>query len=164
MAIDGYMEIAGIKGESTDEAHPDWIEVYDLDLEVKQEVSMTSREGFAAKGRPTVTELKIVKRIDKSTPSLIQQCLLGRPIPTVNIDLVRSIDGEKIYMQYQLKDAMVSYVSPMAQDGSDHDRPYEVVRFAFTKIKWIYHEFDNRGTKKAEHETGWDLEVNQVFA
>ena len=45
MAIDVYLQIDGIKGESTDNAHKDWIECKSVQWEVLQPKSATASTG-----------------------------------------------------------------------------------------------------------------------
>ena len=45
MAIDVYLQIDGIKGESADSSHKDWIEVKSVNWEVLQPKSATASTG-----------------------------------------------------------------------------------------------------------------------
>ncbi|MEG1325674.1 MAG: type VI secretion system tube protein Hcp, partial [Janthinobacterium sp.] len=45
MAIDVYLQIDGIKGESTDTTHKDWIECKSVQWEVLQPKSATASTG-----------------------------------------------------------------------------------------------------------------------
>ena len=45
MAIDVYLQIDGIKGESTDNSHKDWIECKSVQWEVLQPKSATASTG-----------------------------------------------------------------------------------------------------------------------
>lgn len=40
--FDGFVQIEGIAGESSNEKHVDWIEIMDFDLDVSQSVSKTA--------------------------------------------------------------------------------------------------------------------------
>ena len=45
MAIDVYLQIDGIKGESTDDRHKDWIECQSVQWDVAQPKSATASTG-----------------------------------------------------------------------------------------------------------------------
>jgi type VI secretion system secreted protein Hcp len=47
MAIDAYLQIDGIKGESQDDAHKEWIEVTGVHWGVHQPRSATASTGWA---------------------------------------------------------------------------------------------------------------------
>jgi len=49
MAVDAYLQIEGIKGESADAGHKDWIEVSHVTWSVHQPRSSTANPGFPAR-------------------------------------------------------------------------------------------------------------------
>lgn len=94
MAIDVYLQIDGIKGESGDEKHREWIECRSVSWEVKQSRSASSSTG----GGHTVErcehgEIVISKLADLSSPVLLQTCSSGETISTARIEFMRATPG-----------------------------------------------------------------------
>ena len=75
MAFDGYLNIEGIPGESTDRMHAAWIEIISFRHEVSQPAgSATSRIGGRTGARVDIQDFMINKVIDKSSPMLHLYC------------------------------------------------------------------------------------------
>lgn len=69
MAIDAYLQIEGIKGESTDEKHKDWIEVTHVTWSVHQpRAASISTAGGMTSGVASLSELTFKKLADLSSP------------------------------------------------------------------------------------------------
>ena len=82
MAIDVYLQIDGIKGESSDATHKDWIECQTVEWEVLQPKSATASSGGGHTAeRCEHKELVLSKLADLSTPLLLQNCSSGKTIP-----------------------------------------------------------------------------------
>lgn len=73
MAIDVYLQIEGIKGESQDSAHQGWIELSSVNMGVIQPRSATaSTSGGHTAERCEHRTLSISKLADLSSPILMQ--------------------------------------------------------------------------------------------
>ena len=102
MAADNFLQIKGIKGESTDDKHKDWIEVLSYNWGVSQMASSTqSSSGGGAVQRADFQDLSIVKIMDSASPLLFLACATGDHIDEVVLELCRS-GGDKLkYMEYK---------------------------------------------------------------
>ena len=82
MAIDVYLQIDGIKGESADDTHKSWIEVSQAQWGVSQPVSSPgSATGGRTTGRSEYRSLSLAKLADLASPLLMQHCSNGKTIP-----------------------------------------------------------------------------------
>jgi type VI secretion system secreted protein Hcp len=78
MAIDVYLQIDGIKGESTDMAHVGWIEVTSAQMGVRQPKSATASTGGGHTAeRCEHKSIALTKIADLSSPILMQTCSAG---------------------------------------------------------------------------------------
>jgi type VI secretion system secreted protein Hcp len=78
MAFDGFMQLNGIEGESTDTKHKGWIEISDCNMEIMQRVSTTaSSAGGASAEKADFSNLRFTKLMDKSSPQLALACAKG---------------------------------------------------------------------------------------
>lgn len=100
MAIDVYLRIDGIKGESADSTHQGWIEVATAQWGVTQPKSATASTGGGHTAeRCEHTSLSISKLADISSPLLMQNCSAGRTIPKAKLEFMRA-DGQGERVKY----------------------------------------------------------------
>ena len=82
MAVDAYLLIDGIKGESADSAHQGWIELLSAHFGVMQPMSTSaSTAGGHTVGHSEHRTLSITKLADLASPVLMQHCSMGKTIP-----------------------------------------------------------------------------------
>jgi type VI secretion system secreted protein Hcp len=118
MAIDVYLTIDGIKGESTDIDHKDYIECLSVGFGVLQPRSATaSSAGGHTAERCEHQDIVVTKLTDIATPLLLEQCSMGKTIPKAKFDFMRAdADGKRVkYFSIELENVLISSVTP-------HDR------------------------------------------
>jgi type VI secretion system secreted protein Hcp len=160
MAVDMFLKIDGIDGESTDDKHKKWIEIDDFNHSVSQPVTAASKAGGRVGGRADFADLVVTKTIDLSTPSLYLHCSNGKHIPKVELEFCLATDKKHTFMKYTLEDVIVSSVSPSGSITNDV-KPGEQVTFAYGKITWEYTPIDHAGRPGASQRKAWDLEANK---
>jgi type VI secretion system secreted protein Hcp len=164
MAIDAYLQIDGIKGESADERHRDWIEVSHVSWNVHQpRAASVSTAGGHTSGRAELSELSFRKLADLSSPILQQYCAMGKTIPKMKFDFMRADgDGKPIcYYTVELENVMVAGITPNSGDGGTI---VEQVHLAYSKIKWTYTKQGIRGGAQGSTSGGWDAASNKIAA
>ena len=162
MAIDVYLQIDGIKGESSDAAHKDWIECMVVEWEVLQPKSATaSSSGGHTAERCEHKEIKLSKRADLSTPLLLQNCSSGKTIPKAKFEFMRADgQGERIkYLEIELINVLISSVAPFVYEGSIMG---EAVGLKYSQVKWKYIRQKIGGGSGGNTAGGWDLSTNKV--
>ena len=120
MAIDVYLQIDGIKGESMDDKHKDWIECKSVSWGVTQPKSATASTGGGHTAeRAEMTEIKISKLADLATPILLQTCAAGKTIPKAKLEFMRADgNGERVkYFEIQLENVLIGEVKPTVGEG-----------------------------------------------
>jgi type VI secretion system secreted protein Hcp len=136
-----YLKLDTIKGESSDRAHKEWMDVSSF----QEGVSSTSVVGIGGgSGKASFQDLKIVKHIDRSTPQLYLFAASGRHLSTASLELVTN---EKLSYIITLNDIAITSVTNTMQDGNVQ----EEVHIAFGSIIFEVRE-NNVSTK-----SGWDL-------
>jgi type VI secretion system secreted protein Hcp len=162
MAADNFLNIEGIKGESTDDKHKDWIEVLSYNFGVSQMASAAGHSGTSASAghRADFQDLSIVKTMDKSSPMLMKYCATGYAIKEVILELCRAAGDKQKYMEYKLSQAIISSVSTGGGGGGE---PTESVTFNYGKIELTYIPFDRDGKPQGKVPAGWDLTKNVPF-
>lgn len=162
MAIDVYLQLDGIKGESADSQHAGWIECTMADWMISQPKSATASTGGGHTAeRCEHSSLALRKLSDLATPILLQYCAMGKTIPTGRLDFFRADGmGERIkYFEVELANVLVGEVAPEVHEGETMS---EHVSLKFSRVKWRYTQQKVGGGTKGLTAGGWDLAVNRI--
>jgi len=164
MAIDAYLQIDGIKGESKDERHQGWVEVRNVHWNIFQPRSASvSTAGGHTSGRAELSDMLFTKMADLSSPILMQTCAMGKTIPKVKFEFMRADgNGQPVkYFEVELENVMLSHVTPSIEGGNVMQ---ESVGLAFARAKWKYTQQLIGGGVGGNTAGGWDLAANKVPA
>ncbi|MEW7849411.1 type VI secretion system tube protein Hcp [Massilia aurea] len=153
----------GIKGESQDDKHRDWIEITGIHWGVHQPRSATSSTGGGHTAeRVEISDISFSKVADLSSPILAQTCAMGKTIPKAKVEFFRAdADGARVkYFEIDLENVLIGMVSPHL--GGDDSYLSETVNMKFSKIKWRYTQQRIGGGAGGNTAGGWDLVANKV--
>ena len=161
-AIDMFLKIEGVPGESSVEDRQDWIEVLSYSHGVSQTASgAASTGGTRSAGRCEHQDFSIAKTLDKASPKLALLCSNGQLIDEVILVLCDAEGDKNQYMEYTMTDVIISSVSVVGSAGTEL-LPVEEVTFNYGKIQWCYTEYDSTsGKAKGDVETFWDVGTNE---
>jgi type VI secretion system secreted protein Hcp len=159
MAVDMFIKIQGIDGESKDDKHAKEIDVLAWSWGMSQSGTMHMGSGGGS-GKVSVQDLSITKYVDSASHALMGHCCAGIHIPECKLT-VRKAGGEPLeYIKLTLTDCLISSVSTGGSGGED--RLTENVTLNFAKFKFEYQPQDEKG--KAEggaKEQGWNIATNK---
>ena len=160
MPADSFLKIDGIKGESTDDKHKDWIEILSYNWGVSQMASASaSTSGGGTSQRADFQDLSIVKTLDSASPLLFKACAKGDHISEVKIELCRAGGDKLTYMEYTMNNVIISSVSTGGGGGGE---PTESITLNYGKINLNYIKQAREGGGGAGNvPAGWDLEANK---
>lgn len=132
MATDQYLQIDGIKGESTDSQHKDWIEI----LSYSQSAGATAPGAADTKKTSGPSEILITKKMDSSSPLLQKLCSSGKHIPKATLHVMRA-GAEPATAE--MSDVVISSVSPqVSPPDKATGAPTESISLNYGKIQWTY--------------------------
>jgi len=160
MAIDVYLQIDGIKGESADNTHKDWIECTAVDFGVLQPRSATaSSAGGHTAERCEHKDIVVAKLTDLATPLLLEQCSMGKTIPKAKFDFMRAdADGKRVtYFSIELENLIISSVYPKVVEGNIMA---ETISIKYSQVKWKYVQQKIAGGTGGNTAGGWNLSKN----
>jgi|SRR6266571_4270015 len=131
MAVDMFLKLAGIKGESLDHKHKDEIEVLSFSFGISQ---THAAGGGGAAGKVQFQDFRIVKNLDTASPDFFDFTCSGRHIQNGVFTVGRSHGGKDTidYYKISFEDVLISSVSPAGNMG---DVPMEQVSFNFASVK-----------------------------
>lgn len=162
MAIDVYLQIDGIKGESADSSHVGWIEVTSAHWGVTQPKSATASTGGGHTAeRCEHRTLSITKLADLSSPLLMQISSAGKTIPKARMEFMRADgQGERVkYYEVELENVLVGSMDQLVTEGSIlHDS----IGLKFSLVKWKYTQQKISGGAGGNTAGGWNLSTNKI--
>jgi type VI secretion system secreted protein Hcp len=160
MAIDAFVKVDGIAGESTDDKHKDWIEILSYSHGMTQPSSAASGTGGRSAERVNMADFSVMKVMDKASPNLALACCDGRHLKEVKVEVCEASGDKHTYAVVTMENVIVSSYQPSG--SKDGDKPLESVTFNFGKIKWEYTPIGHDGKPGSKvGPVGWSLEENK---
>ncbi|MBZ2206460.1 Hcp family type VI secretion system effector [Massilia soli] len=162
MAIDVYVTIDGIKGESTDSTHQGWIECEAVSWAISQPRSATASTGGGHTAeRAELSDITFTKLADLTSPILAQTCAAGKTIPKAKFEFMRADgQGERVkYDELELENVHIGHLAPSIAPGSIMS---ETVALKFSKVKWKYTQQKASGGAGGNTSGGWDAATNRI--
>jgi len=159
MAVDIFIKIGDIKGESQDKTHKDEIEVLNWSWGMSQSGNMHTGTGGGA-GKVSIQDLSLTKFVDKASPNLMMHCSSGKHVPKVTLTVRKAGgDSQVEYLIINLEEVLISSLST-GGSGSD-DRLIENVTLNFAKVTVDYQPQKADGTKDGGPiKYGWNIRSN----
>jgi type VI secretion system secreted protein Hcp len=133
MAVDVFLKIADIKGESKDSKHPDEIDVLSWSWGVSNSGSGAIGGGHGA-GKANFNDLSFMHTLDKASPVLMKACAMGDHFPDATLVSRKAGKGQQDYLIVKLKEVFVTSVQPSG--SSEH--PMESVTLSFGHVDLEY--------------------------
>lgn len=135
-AVDMFLKIDGIEGESRDQKHKGEIEVMSYSWGLSNSVSPGG--GGGSTGKVTLSDFQFVKVIDKASPVLMQKCCEGQSLPAVQLTLASAGGGAKgggqqDFFKIKLTDAIITSYQTGGSSGGG-SIPVESISFSFSSV------------------------------
>ncbi len=157
MAVDMFLKLDGIKGESKDHKHKDEIHIESFSWGLSQTGAHGTGGGGGA-GKVNVHDISLTKHVDKSSPVLMLHCASGKHIKEGLITVRKAGDKPVEYLKIKLTDILVSSVQFAGHGG---DVLTENLTLNFSKFAVDYIEQKADGSGEAPVTMGWDVKANQ---
>ncbi len=159
MAFDTYMKIAGLEGESTAKGNEKEIEVFSWSWGSSNPSTISPGKSGISAGRCSISSFNIMKKTDKTSPTLFANCCAGKDFDTITVTMRKAAGdaGQKPFLVYTFTNVLVESVQWSGSSGGD-DTPTESVSFAFAKVDMSYSVQDTKGgTVGNPVKASWDL-------
>lgn len=158
MALDMFMRIEGIRGESKDANHKDWTDIQSFRWGAEQPGSMSSGGGGGA-GKVNFDDLTVVAAIDKAAPTVLKNCAVGQHLGKVEIAVCKAGGSQVEYSRTTLEDVLITAVRFVGtQDNESLMMEYS---FQAAKVKNQYWEQNDKGSKGAEVQMAFNVKENR---
>ena len=157
MAVDMFIKIQGIEGESTDAKHAKEIDVLAWSWGLSQSGNFQTGGGGGS-GKVSAQDLSITKWVDASSHALQAACCSGKHIPEATLVVRKAGDKPLEYIKITLTDLLISSVSMGGSGGED--RLTENISLHFAQYKYEYTPQKRDGSGDAAKSSGWDFSKN----
>jgi type VI secretion system secreted protein Hcp len=158
MAVDMFMKIKGIDGESKDDKHKDWIDVLSWSWGATQQ-GAAGMMGGAGAGKVNVHDLSFTKPVDKSSPDLFLKCATGEHYDDATLECRKAGGSPLVYMKLTMNEVFVTSVQHGGSPGND--ALTENVTLNFSKVKVEYTEQTDKGGAGAQPKAHFDIKANK---
>jgi type VI secretion system secreted protein Hcp len=158
MAVDAFLKIDGVKGESVIKGHAGEIDILSWSWGMSQSGTTHAGTGGGA-GKVNVQDLSFTHFVDSSTPNIIQACCSGKHFGEAIITLRKAGEKPLEYIVITMTDVIITSVSTGGSQGEE--RVTENVTLNFAKYKYGYQPQDKTGgAKGGVMETEYNIAEN----
>lgn len=159
MAVDMFLQIPGVDGESKDDKHKKQIDILAWSWGMSNSGSAHVGTGAGA-GKVNVQDLSVTKWVDSASPKLVLACCAGDHYDEATL-FVRKAGGSNPveYVKIKMSEVLISSVSTGGSGGED--RLTENVVLNFAKFNMDYTPQDDKGAAGTAIPAGWDIAANK---
>jgi|SRR5215213_487295 len=159
MAVDYFLKIKGIEGESQDNKHPKEIQLESWSFGETQTGSFSYGGGGGA-GKVQMQDFHFVMKSNKASPKLFQACATGEHIGEAILTARKAGTDQQDFVKWTFSDLLISSYQTGGQSHSD-DIPMDSISFNFAKVEVEYKEQDAKGQLGGPIKAGYDLKKMQ---
>src|SRR5215204_4225548 len=158
-AVDYFLKMDGIKGESSDSKHKD-----EIDLESwswgETNSGTSSAGGGGGAGKVSMQDFHGVMLMNNASATLAQCCANGRHIASAELNCRKAGDSPQVFLKIKLTDVLVSSYQT---GGSAHGEvvPTDQISLNFAKIEFDYKMQTKTGALGPGAKAGWDVKANK---
>lgn len=157
MAVDMFLQVGDIKGESRDEKHKDKIDVLAWSWGMSNSGTAHLGTGAGA-GKVSIQDLSVTKYVDKSSPFLLLACCNGKHYTEANLIVRKAGENPVEYIKIKMEEVMITSVSTGGSGGEDRLTENVVLNFAKVKVDYTPQKPD--GTADTAIPMTWNIVAN----
>jgi type VI secretion system secreted protein Hcp len=157
MAVDCYLKLDGISGESADDKHKDEIQVLSWSYGGSQVTSVAGTGGSGA-GKVNLSDLSIMKYYDKASVPMLQAMCKGDHIKTGVLTAIKAGAGGDPFLKISFEELYITSL----QSSASSEIPTESVTFSYNKVKIEYFTQNEVGALQKANSVSYDLKKNVV--
>jgi type VI secretion system secreted protein Hcp len=161
MAVDAFLKIEGIDGESTDLQHKDAIEISSFSFGVSNPTTISSATGGAGAGKAQFQDFHFTSSMTKASPKLMLSCATGTHIKKAELFCRKAGGNERAPVEF-LKITLTDVLVSSYQTGGSNDIiPTDQFSLNYAKIEFDYTPQKSDGSLDSAVTASWDLKANK---
>lgn len=158
-AVDYFLKLDGVEGESTDAKHKNEIEVESWSWGATNSGSSHQPGAGSGAGKVTMQDFHFVMKVNKATPKLMLACATGQHIKKAVLSARKAGGEQQDYLIVTMSDLLCSSYNTGGSAGDVI--PVDQVSLNFSKIEYEYKPQDATGKVGSPVKTGYDLKQNK---
>lgn len=152
-AVDYFLEIDGVPGESQDAQQAGSIDVLSFSW------GATNSRG---RGRTQLQDLQIVKNVDVASPVLFERLVQGANVASMELLGRKAGGSSQVFLRYCFQGVRVASIQQA--DSRNSATPTESVSFSYSAVSEQYAPQKANGTLGATVFAGWNAVSNQLIS
>jgi type VI secretion system secreted protein Hcp len=156
-AVDYFLEIDGIKGESSDSKHKEQIDLESWSWGETNSGTHAGGGGGGA-GKVVMQDFSFVMKVNKASPKLFLACATGQHIKKAQLTCRKAGKEQQEYLKIKFEELLIS--SYQTGGSSGDVVPTESISFNFSKIEVSYAAQKPDGTLESPLVHTYDLKQN----
>jgi type VI secretion system secreted protein Hcp len=157
MAVDMFLELEGVKGESVDKTHKGKIDILSWSWGLSNSGTFHHGSGGGA-GKASFNDISITKFIDAASPNIMLFCANGKHFGKGKIIVRKAGENPLEYLHIDFEKVLVASYRTGGSGGEE--RLTESVTLNFSKVKLEYVTQAEKGGKGTPHAFSWDIAAN----
>jgi type VI secretion system secreted protein Hcp len=153
MAVNAYLVIDGRPGPSTSKKDAIDVLSFSFGASMSAVIGAGSSGGESRAGRANLSDVTIMKVLDKTSPLLFDDCVTGNYLTKVDLIYDKPMgDSQEDYFKIHMEDALITSI----QLSGSNENPMESISFAFSKVKVSYNP-EKDGALEGFIDKGFDV-------
>jgi len=164
MAVDFFLKIDGIEGESTDSKHAKEIDVDAWSWGESQTGGAVpgGGGGGGGAGKVSMQDFSFVMKFNKASPKLMLACATGKHIKSARLAVRKAGGGPLDYLTFTFFDVLVSSYQTGGTEASGI-APLDQVSLRYAKIEVEYKAQKPDGSLVVAGQFKYDLKLNKSY-
>jgi type VI secretion system secreted protein Hcp len=131
-AADYFLKLDGIKGESVDDKHKDWIQLESFSWGVTNTAHISA--GGGGGGRATFSDFEFTAPTTTASPQLFLACASGKHIKTGMLSVRKAGESQFEYLKLTFTNLLVSFYKERGPAAAENLAPQDSVGLLFQKV------------------------------
>jgi type VI secretion system secreted protein Hcp len=161
MAIDYFLKIDGISGESLDSKHKGEIDVEAWSWGETSPTPPHGGGGGGGAGKVQMQDFNFTANVSTASPNLMLACASGKHFKSAVLTARKAGKSQQEFLTFSLSDVLVSAYQIGGAGGEVV--PGDSVSLNFAKIQVEYKAQNPDGSLGASIKAGWDVKQNKQF-
>lgn len=157
MAVDMFLKLDDLKGESVDSKHKGEVDILAWSWGMTQSGTTHLGTGGGA-GKVNVQDLSLTKYVDKSSPTLYLSCCNGKHFKEALLTVRKAGEKPLEYIKITMKEVIITSVSTGGSGGEE--RLTENITLNFAEFKHEYTPQKPDGSADATVEAAYHIAQN----
>jgi type VI secretion system secreted protein Hcp len=158
MAVDFFIKIDGVEGESTDDKHKNEIDVESWNWGATQ-MGTSARGGGGGAGKVNMQDFNFVMHSNKASPKLMLMCATGDHIKSAKLTCRKAGGEQQEYLTITFSDLLIS--SYQTGGASGDSVPMDQISFNFSKLEFEYKPQKADGSLDSAVKYGYDVKASK---